>query len=619
MGWLARSAGVALLAALLLAAGSDRAHAHGTSLVHFGVLAGSDAWPWMSQDMINAERALGAQYARFDVVWADVQRADGTFDFSAVDERFASLRRGYRALYPLPTLHVGRGWMTCAADCKDLFTRGVCTPEADACVPGCECCQRCPGNRALSGIPEDLTAEADPAFAHSQSYYDFVQAFVARYADWLEYVVIENEVDNPEYWDTGHDPDAMKYIHLLATAYKAVKDTAANVLVTDSGTGSMLLGVCIAKDWLDSGLQSPQTTYDMLVEYSSRLPNAAEPDPIVPALGSVAEMTAYLDAFDGCAPLNTLTRWGTVDVWNFHFRESYRAIHYIKGHFQRQDQVFQRPQRPLISNGLGCRLQKDDDADEQALCLFRTLVAGTGLAIPVATWVAPDSGAGAFWDPAGAERPMADAFRLLASTLGERFLISGPPTRGPLVFRQYYREEGPTVMQTIWTWNDDVRELQQHNTAGLSFIDAVDHLGQPTDRVEVRPDSLVIDGSREPLFLRWKWQTPTSTPTFSPTATPTGTSTPTTTGTATRSPTVTSTSARTQTPTHSPTASPGLATCAGDCSRDGQVTVDELIRSVAVALGRSAAASCERADRDRNGLVTIGELVAAVKAALDGC
>lgn len=615
MGSRSKAAVALAFAALLAVLGAGRAHAHGISLVHFGALAGCDAWPWMSQEMINAERALGAQYARFDVVWADVQRADGTFDFSAVDERFAALRRGYRALYPLPTLHVGRGWMTCQEDCRDLFSRGVCTPEANVCTPGCECCQRCPGNRALSGIPLDLGAQSDPDFAHSRSYYDFVRAFVARYADWLEYVVIENEVDNPEYWDTARDPDATQYVRLLATAYKATKDAAPNVLVTDSGTGSMLLGVCIAKDWMDSGLQSPQATYNMLVEYSSRLPNAAEPDPIDPPLGSVAEMTAYLDAFEGCAPLETLTRSGTVDVWNFHFRESYRSIHFVKGHFQRQDQLYQRPQRPLISNELACRLQKDDTADEQALCMYRTLVAATGLGIPVSAWVAPDSGPGAFWDPDGTERPMADAYRLLASTLGERFQISSPPKRGPLVYSQAYREEGPKVIQTIWTWNDDDRQIQLFNTQGLSFVDAVDYLGRTTDRIEVRPDSLVIDSSREPMFLYLEWLTPTRSATPTITATPAVTSTPIV--TSTRTVTATATVAVTTTPTRTPTSPPGV--CSGDCSRDGRVTVDELIRSVTVALGRAATASCDRADLDGNGAVGIGELVAAVKAALGGC
>lgn len=60
-------------------------------------------------------------------------------------------------------------------------------------------------------------------------------------------------------------------------------------------------------------------------------------------------------------------------------------------------------------------------------------------------------------------------------------------------------------------------------------------------------------------------------------------------------------------------------TCPGDCNRDGVVSIDELIRSVNVALGKNPVDTCAAADADANGSVTVEELVAIVDRSLNGC
>jgi Tol biopolymer transport system component len=59
--------------------------------------------------------------------------------------------------------------------------------------------------------------------------------------------------------------------------------------------------------------------------------------------------------------------------------------------------------------------------------------------------------------------------------------------------------------------------------------------------------------------------------------------------------------------------------CAGDCDRDGTVTVDELVLGVAIALGDAALEQCAMLDRDGDAGVTVDEVVAAVHIALEGC
>jgi hypothetical protein len=59
--------------------------------------------------------------------------------------------------------------------------------------------------------------------------------------------------------------------------------------------------------------------------------------------------------------------------------------------------------------------------------------------------------------------------------------------------------------------------------------------------------------------------------------------------------------------------------CTGDCSADGVVTVDELIRGTNIALGTVGVSNCSVFDTDGDQHVTIDELLVAVNHALNGC
>ena len=61
------------------------------------------------------------------------------------------------------------------------------------------------------------------------------------------------------------------------------------------------------------------------------------------------------------------------------------------------------------------------------------------------------------------------------------------------------------------------------------------------------------------------------------------------------------------------------APCPGDCDGDGEVSIDELIVSVEIALGLRPLGDCDSLDADGSGTIEIDELVAAVNAAVNGC
>jgi len=59
--------------------------------------------------------------------------------------------------------------------------------------------------------------------------------------------------------------------------------------------------------------------------------------------------------------------------------------------------------------------------------------------------------------------------------------------------------------------------------------------------------------------------------------------------------------------------------CVGDCNGDGEVTINELIVGVNIALGNAAVDDCPSFDTNGDGEVTINELIAGVNNALQGC
>ena len=59
--------------------------------------------------------------------------------------------------------------------------------------------------------------------------------------------------------------------------------------------------------------------------------------------------------------------------------------------------------------------------------------------------------------------------------------------------------------------------------------------------------------------------------------------------------------------------------CPGDCDGSGDVTINELIVMVNIALGSAPVSDCPTGDSDGDGAIAINEIIAAVNAALNGC
>jgi hypothetical protein len=64
---------------------------------------------------------------------------------------------------------------------------------------------------------------------------------------------------------------------------------------------------------------------------------------------------------------------------------------------------------------------------------------------------------------------------------------------------------------------------------------------------------------------------------------------------------------------------PCLVCCPGDCDRDGEVVIDELVTMVNIALGSRPVLDCSVGDTNGHGEITIDEIIQAVNRALSGC
>ncbi|MBI3784387.1 MAG: lytic polysaccharide monooxygenase [Deltaproteobacteria bacterium] len=113
---------------------------------------------------------------------------------------------------------------------------------------------------------------------------------------------------------------------------------------------------------------------------------------------------------------------------------------------------------------------------------------------------------------------------------------------------------------------------------------------------------------------------PAPTPTVTEGATAASTSTPTETATLTPTPMPTVTLTLVPTPTSTPESPPTPSVvCAGDCDGSGEVTIEEIITLVNIALDVAPVGACAAGDENADQQITIDEILAAVSNAITGC
>ena len=180
--------------------------------------------------------------------------------------------------------------------------------------------------------------------------------------------------------------------------------------------------------------------------------------------------------------------------------------------------------------------------------------------------------------------------------------VNGPPARNPF---------GMAFEQNVG-WGPAVAQGDQDGDGRTSG----EELGDPNGTWKSGdPDPPCLPpGCTNPGIADFTPPTSTPTPTLEPTSTrthtPTSTFEPTSTRTRTATPTFTPNSGT------SPTITPH---CTGDCDGNHQVSIDELLRGIAIALGNLGLDDCQPFDQNQSHQVEINEVVAALRDALGAC
>jgi len=171
-------------------------------------------------DSIVDMRSAGVQKTLESLNWVEFEPAKGVFDtvyLAELEKRALENKINYTL-----QLNTGACWATGHS----------CDMDGETSYP-----------------PLDLQDEWSREYGHSQSYYSMMMALLENLPWFVERIVIQNCVLQPELWAGTTE----EYTRLLKTAKKAAVESGVGIQILDSGIPAALLGYGIIDDMINSG------------------------------------------------------------------------------------------------------------------------------------------------------------------------------------------------------------------------------------------------------------------------------------------------------------------------------------------------------------------------------
>ncbi|WP_431894914.1 hypothetical protein [Micromonospora haikouensis] len=248
-------------------------------------------WDWSRYDQfVPYLEKLSGSATYHELSWCDIEKTQGSPDFSAVD-RIAERSRQLGITLHLK-IRTGVCWAT-GGTAK--FTRGQ-------------------ANKTESAMPRDLAA-----------YQAFVRALVQRYAPYgVREYAIENEVNAQQYW-AGSPED---YRRLVTAAAEAIRSADPQATVVDSGMSSVTYGMGVADRLLRAG-QPDQAVAAYQAYFQRRIGTRGR---LIPAVADPTALRAALDNTQNSRNLaylavtEKLLDDRVVDVRQLHFYEHFSGV-----------------------------------------------------------------------------------------------------------------------------------------------------------------------------------------------------------------------------------------------------------------------------------------------------
>ena len=462
-------------------ASSTTTYSH-TSPPSFGILAVIPGSSGSTSDpvAVAAVADSGARYMRVSLDWAISEPQAGQLSFDTANDR--RIRRIERAgLRLFPTLYVGRGWMN-----------------------GNPPSNREGGSRSYP--PNDLTLVWNEQYGYSRGYYNFVYQFFSHYQGHFDFVAIENEAHSKIFWGGT----ANEYVRLIKTAYKAIKAADPAVTVVDSGFVSIVLGLCIADDYLKSNLMTKEEVESFAVAYYSTETAKIQ----IRSTSDLYQALNFPRIQEQCQRITYMidNMDGAVDALNFHFYEDYRTMHFITDWIRyRTDRAGYSP--GLVTNELGQRGPNKifAESDLHAQEVFKKLVTSLSLGLEVVVWFSADTIDTGALSPdkvglfvsGGGKRSAAQTLKLIAQKIGTEYRFKTSLASGPSLFHYVFEDsDGAPKLEVIWT-EDGGETITLSAPTGISQAIITDYSGRHQVLV-VNGDSVPLNLSDAPVFVEWK-------------------------------------------------------------------------------------------------------------------
>ncbi|MFJ6194722.1 hypothetical protein [Micromonospora sp. NPDC092111] len=383
-------------------------------------------WDWSRyEQFVPYLEKLSGSATYHELSWCDIEKTQGSPDFSAVDQIAEHSRQLGITLHL--KIRTGVCWATGGTA---RFTRGQ-------------------ANKTESAMPVDLAA-----------YQGFVRDLVKRYAPYgVREYAIENEVNAPQYW-AGSPAD---YKRLVTAAAEAIRSADPQAKVVDSGISSVAYGMGVADRLLRAGQPDPavaayQAYFQRRIGTRGRLiPAVADPAGLRTALGN--EPNSRNLAF--LAVTEELLDERLVDVRQLHFYEHFSAVPALLDYLRAQTPAGV----PVQAWEVG-QFWKDGDGDaaargdEMVKVVSQLVAGGIGEVLWLPLAYNPNNRAGAevrygLLDPDGTQRQAGAMMAALATAARDSTVE--PVTGKGLTGVAFRRGEQTTLV--VWSTSGDTVSL----------------------------------------------------------------------------------------------------------------------------------------------------------------
>lgn len=290
--------------------------------------------------------------------------------------------------------------------------------------------------------------------SYSASYYAFVRRVAEHYKGKLSIVVIENEMNDLDFWGSPVDD----YLRVFATAEKAFADVDPNVKLADGGIQGTVLNWLVVSNYIQQGKVAEAARFYQ--RFTGRAIDETE----------LRQQSRRMMRKQGSLRAQQLLQ-SDLFAWdgliNFHYYQLDAGLPDVVAFLKKKAS----PEKQFMTNELGIKTQFTPTGDEASIQMTKKIVQLLSFGVRPIIWFSPsgDEGhnAGALVDKQGAVRePTTSTFRTIARLIGSAKFIRHDVLQ-PAVHKFQF-DDGTQTVDVIWS--DGGNNLLSAQTKGAKFF-----------------------------------------------------------------------------------------------------------------------------------------------------